>query len=479
MLSINLEQAQRHIEFLHGDADQPVCFQSFFDDKTGAVDTLKQPATFHAKLDDSEEYFNQVQAHNYGVYCTLNKTDGKGREEHNIIGYSTLFADFDDTEIPKLPLQPHMITQRDSTHSHCFWKVKGIVTDDQFKRYQKQLAIYLGSDEQTNDPSRVLRLAGTYNLKDPANPAMYKIKTDYAKLVGRDHAYSLEDINNKFALQGEDLARLDQWCDSRNSLDTGAGFNDDPIYHEQLAEFASRAEPAIEGSGTMTLIKVASFGYDHGVRLEECQQIMWEVYNPRCLPPWEEHEHKHFNQVIERAYKYANNAAGCKTAVGKFSALRAVDPLPEPVGGWEADAERGRLARQGIKKKEPALDCIIEEKDLIKNDTDLTDAEIQYKLGTMHLEVKSNGAILDMARMFILANYPNGNIIRTQKIFYEYNGKCYQPISDDGVKSKIMFYFSTIKEWKLAPSKITNIYATVEQMAHNEDVLFDSWLDVK
>ena len=481
MLSIDHEQAQRFIKLLHGNTEQPQCWQVFHDSKT-TVDALKKQETFHAKVEDCTEYFNQIQAHNYGVYVTLNKTDGTGREEHNIVGYRTIFADIDNMEMPKLPLQPHLITQRDSTHSHCFWFVKGIVTVDQFKRYQKQVAIKLGSDEQVIDPSRVVRVAGTYNLKDPANPAMYNIVQDYTQLVGRDHTYSLEEIDKAFALTGDDLARLDKWCNSRSSFDSGEGFNDDPRYHQQLVNLVSRAEPAIEGSGTMTLIKVAGYGYDLGVRLEECQSIMWEVYNPRCLPVWEEHEHRHFNQVIERAYKYANNAAGCKTTIGKFSALRAVEPLPEPTGGWEADAERGRLAMSGGKKTAPVVAAVDNPDDVtIEDCNEMDENQIKIQIGSMIAATNSNGAILDMARLFIMGNYPNGKLMRSQKQFYAYNGKCWEETSDENIKSQIMHWFakSPFDGWKLAPAKINNIYVTIEQIVHVEKLENETWLDGK
>ena len=265
MINIDLKQAQRFIQLLHGDASQPQCWQVFHDSKV-SVDALKQPTTFHAKLEDCVEYFNGVSNHNYGIYVTLNKTDGKGRNEENIVGYRTIFADIDNAVLPKFPIQPHLVTQRDSMHSHAYWFVKGLVTDDQFKRYQKQVAMFLGSDEQVIDPSRVVRVAGSYNMKNPANPMIYNIVQDYTQLVGRDHTYSLDEIDVAFALSGEKLAKLDQWTGSRNSLDTGEGFNDEPIYHDQLAALVNRAEPAVEGSGTFTLIKVAGYGYDLGVR---------------------------------------------------------------------------------------------------------------------------------------------------------------------------------------------------------------------
>ena len=478
MLSFDLNQAQRFIELLHGNSNQPVCWQVFHDSKS-TVDALKQPTTFHAKVDDCVEYINQIQAHNYGVYITLNKTDGKGREEHNIVGYRTIFADIDNMALPKLPIQPHLVTQRDELHSHCYWFVKGIVTDDQFKKYQKQVAMFLGSDEQVCDPSRVVRVAGTYNMKNPANPAMYNIVKDFTQLVGRDHTYSLDEIDNAFKLTGEKLAKLEQWSGSRNSLDTGEGFNDNPVYRDQLIKFLGRCEPAVEGSGTMTLIKVASFGYDKGIPLSECQEIMWEHYNPRCEPIWEEPEHRHFNSVVERAYKYANNAVGCRTCTAEFETLAPA--VIEPPCGW---AENAKLA---TKKREqaPAIPMILEPLPTVDtqdsnittvDDTERDNARLA-QLGGLIAQADDKSAPLDLARIFLLSEFPHGNLIRNQKVFYEFNGKYWEQISDDGIKSLVMHFFARVPKWKLAPSKINNIYITIEQLVHKEHLDFNTWMD--
>jgi len=112
----DLKQARQFIKLVHGDENKNVCWQVFHDSKT-TQDTLNKSETFHAPVDDCVDYFNAVQAHNYGVYVTLNKTDGKGREEENIVGYRVLFADLDNLAIPEFPIQPHMITQRDALHT--------------------------------------------------------------------------------------------------------------------------------------------------------------------------------------------------------------------------------------------------------------------------------------------------------------------------------------------------------------------------
>ena len=464
MSSFDINQARTFLKLLGGDAEKPYQWQSFHDSKT-SVDNYKKPETFFAKLDDCIEYFNGVNTQNYGIYVCLNKTDGKGREDHNITGYRLVFADVDNAELPTFPIQPHMITQRDALHSHAYWLVEGIVTSDQFKRLQKQTALYLNTDEQVCDPTRVVRVAGSYNMKNPATPAMYNIVSEVADKT----PYTLDQINAAFTLTGEKLTKLNQWCDSRNSLDSGHGFNEDPINRTLLISFLGRAEPAIYGSGSMTLIRVSSYGYDLGVPLSECQEIMWEHYDHRCIPSWHDTgEQRGFNDIVERAYKYANNVAGCRTCTGKFSALRAVEPLAEPTGGWEANAKLGKLKADNT----PTLAFVSEE--LVEPDGN-TDNEVLSTVDAAALmaQLTNKSPIWDMARVFIATKYPNGGLIRCDKIYYEFTGRYWKEIKDDAIRSNIVWFFA---QWKLPPSKISNILTSVEDAVYKKDLQNCTWL---
>ncbi len=347
MMSFDENQAQTFIKLLHGDTDANVCWQVFHD-SNNSVDAYKKPTTFHAKLNDSVGFFKAVQLYNYGIYCTLNKTDGNGRALENIRGYSFVFADFDNTVIGDLPLEPHLITQRDETHSHCYWRVKGMVTDEIFKRCQKRAAVYLGTDRQVFDPTRVVRLAGSYNCKDSTNPQMYNI----IKIDAEKAAYMLDEFETGFNLTGEKLIDFDQWAENKSALTEGEGYNDDPINRQRFKTWLEfQSEPAVKGNGrSYQVLRVASMARDLGIPLPEAQQMMWEHYNDRIQPPYTAQERiPKLYKYTERAYRYASNAIGCSTAAAKF--LRECGEVPEPTGGWE----HNKSLKKSVKKSEPAV----------------------------------------------------------------------------------------------------------------------------
>ena len=255
MSSMSMELARQHVKLITGDEDNFMHWQTFFDDDTG-VDNFNEPKHFIAPINDCREYFDYVQQQNYGVFFTVNKTDGKDRKIENIVGYRAIFADVDGDELPESPIKPTVITQRDSTHSHIYYRVEGVVTELQWKRLQKRIQLFFNSDPNVVDSARVMRLAGTYNLKDPANPAQYVIHSHDENAV-----YTQDDIEAAFPLSAEKITELEDWCESRNSLTTGEGFNDSPIYRQRLVKWLQRAEPAVEGqNGNATLLRVAGMG---------------------------------------------------------------------------------------------------------------------------------------------------------------------------------------------------------------------------
>lgn len=471
--NFDTKQAKSFIDFLHGSSSTPQCWQVFHDDKTpNKVDELKQPKTFFANLADCEEYFNDVNSYDYGIYVTLNKTDGQGREEKNIMGFRVLFADFDNMELPEFPIEPHMVTQRDELHSHAYWLVSGIVTGDQFERYQRQLSLYLDSDKQVFDTTRVVRVVGSYNMKNPALPAMYNIVEE----AGDKTPYTLPEIEEAFKLEGESLTKLEKSCSAGNALRTGEGFNENPRYRKQMIDWCGRAEPAILGSGSYTLIKVASMGFDLGIPLAECQEIMWEHYDPRCIPTWHEtNEQKDFNACVYRAYKGANNAVGCRTGIGKFSAYRAENPLKEPTGGWEANAKLGKKKAKRVVETVAMCDQENFDDDTYE-EVAVNNKIISQAQGAMiYASITNKSSVWDMAKAFVGVNYPDGGLVRSDKMFYEFNGRCWDTVKDEDVKSQLAYFYNK-GDFTLPPSKIVNIMSYINDLTQKKHLENSSWL---
>jgi hypothetical protein len=65
------------------------------------------------------------------------------------------------------------------------------------------------------------------------------------------------------------------------------------------------AKIAIEGQGGDALaFATAAAMKSYAISPEQAQELMWDVWNPRCSPPWKPSEIDHFNQKILNGYAY-------------------------------------------------------------------------------------------------------------------------------------------------------------------------------
>ncbi|MCF2909967.1 phage/plasmid primase, P4 family [Pseudoalteromonas sp. DL2-H2.2] len=423
---MDLSQVKQFIKLLTGSVDSIVTWQVFHDVKANRNEKLS--AWFNCDIANAADYLQQMQDLQCGVYVCVNETDGQGRSADNVTRVRACFADFDGDQEPQWPIAPTFVTKRDETHGHAYWLLSDLCDTETFTALQKQIAIHSNTDHQVVDPCRVLRVPGTLHLKDPSNPKQYVIT---AVNGGR---YEAEQIRVAFALNATQDAQLNTWLEAREGLQDGTGYDDAQRYLDKVTKWAAViAPPAVLGSGSKTLFSVAGYAHDHGVSYNSAANILWEHYNPRCQPPWEDHEKKEFYAIVERAYKYATSAPGCKTAVSMF---KAVGPVPEPVDGWAVNNE---LA--------PSLD-----EELITINVD----EVRKNLRSIQRLGRSQGEILlpqltmksahyDLALAFDGIRYDGCELIRCDKIFYQFNGKSWDVISDDVVKSEIQKFYAQFK----------------------------------
>jgi Primase C terminal 2 (PriCT-2)/Family of unknown function (DUF5906) len=110
---------------------------------------------------------------NYGVFVTINETDGSGdRKTKNIVRARTLVADADGPEameraeaiIAETGGEPSMRVPTSAGRCHYYYLSNDIPLD-QFAPLQKALAVRLGTDPAVCDLPRVMRLPGTLHLK--------------------------------------------------------------------------------------------------------------------------------------------------------------------------------------------------------------------------------------------------------------------------------------------------------------------------
>lgn len=98
-----------------------------------------------------------------------------------------------------------------------------------------------------------------------------------------------------------------------------------PVAFEQAREYlAHRAPPAIEGQGGHDqTYRVACMCRDFGLSEDATADLMWQVYNPRCVPPWDLAD---LATIVGNANRYGQNSAGSKSTALHFQGIS----LPEP-----------------------------------------------------------------------------------------------------------------------------------------------------
>ena len=407
MAIFNLNQVQQYITALTGDVDTVMTWQVFYDPKDGS-ERPDLATHFQARLKEVEPVLQRAETQLCGVYVCINPTSG-GRYAKDVTSIRAIFADFDGIEEPKYPIPPHLVTRRDATHGHAYWLVDDLDID-QYKYFQRRIATKLGTDPSVTDPSRVARVCGTAHLKVPTSPQMYSVceSRDIPK-------YTINQILDAFRLTEDQQTEYDKWVTSRESKQQGTGFEDDEFEVNRFVNFlVNKAEPAQEGigsGGTGTVIKVCSLAHDLGIQLETAKELAWEHYNPRCVPPWGEHERDQFEGAIGRAYLYARNKAGCRTTKAAFDGV-VVTPAPVK-DGLKITDNGDRLTKMKAKLNSPVMDA-----------------------KTSHYE---------LAQVFDGIVYEGTNLIRAQKVFYTFGGKSWTALDDEWIKSLVQKFYARLK----------------------------------
>ena len=117
-----------------------------------------------------------------GAFVTINETDLQGRKGANITRARALFADADGpdqvdrcADFIRARCLPSAIVQTRPDRAHFYWFSDDLRLED-FTPLQKALATILQTDATVTDLPRVMRLPGTYNLKDPSHPHFVRLQ---------------------------------------------------------------------------------------------------------------------------------------------------------------------------------------------------------------------------------------------------------------------------------------------------------------
>lgn len=127
-----------------------------------------------------------------------------------------------------------------------------------------------------------------------------------------------------------------------DEVGTGAYVNDAATQGRFLDYLTHTAQPSVQGkSGDLNAFKVACAGRDMALPPAVTWELMCEVWNPKCQPPWDAEELK---AKVINAYKYSQGAVGGSHPAADFGVLddkrpAAPSSLLADERAWDLDAQ--------------------------------------------------------------------------------------------------------------------------------------------
>lgn len=171
-LQLDFAQAERFLKILDPDRDEHL-FQSFDDNKD-----RRNAALAHTRLGPLERFkdeFVRAQNAGAGIFYTVNLTDGSGkRTKDNIARVRAVWQDDDQGFTGSFPLEPHVQVETSPGKYQRLWLVEG-VSFNQHAAVMKVMCDHYGCDPNAKDLARVLRLPGTFHLKDFKSPYLVRV----------------------------------------------------------------------------------------------------------------------------------------------------------------------------------------------------------------------------------------------------------------------------------------------------------------
>ena len=118
-----------------------------------------------------------------------------------------------------------------------------------------------------------------------------------------------------------------------------------------------RCKPAIEGQGGDNMAyKTAAMCKSYGLSPEKALELMWEHWNPRCVPPWVPDEIDHLETKVRNAYAYNTSPPGNLTPAYKAAKTREFfKPVEEilPSGRQRSRGKFRIVDRDGMEHIQP------------------------------------------------------------------------------------------------------------------------------
>ena len=164
---------------------------------------------FYGSESEAAEKAYELCVSGIDTYFGVNLRVGKAGKKENIKYLSAFHAELDYGEEGHRKSSPHKTKEDALTaiqnfslpptifiHSgggfHCYWVVSNPLKVEEhgiesLESINKSLTLALGGDSGTQDISRVLRVPGTYNFKNPNNPRLVSVVSNSGKRYSLDH----------------------------------------------------------------------------------------------------------------------------------------------------------------------------------------------------------------------------------------------------------------------------------------------------
>lgn len=166
------DQAASFVASIAG--DEPIDFRAIHDVRKD-IPAIPFRGTLQECWDSICYYNNQ----GYGIFAVINALDGNGHKLPNVSYIRAHYIDLDNMSARQNAERaaasqpaPAFAVESSPSKYHVYWPVQPYVGNDRFTSLQRKLVQFFDSDRPIIDPTRVMRLPGTWHLKDPSKPHM-------------------------------------------------------------------------------------------------------------------------------------------------------------------------------------------------------------------------------------------------------------------------------------------------------------------
>lgn len=115
----------------------------------------------------------------FGVFVSINETDGQGVENPNVTRARVQVVDLDNLDAQQqfanachMQPQPTFYVATSPGKFHIYWKIAPHNDLTRFTTVQRKLVTKFNGDPTIIDPARIMRLPGTYHMKVPTAPTL-------------------------------------------------------------------------------------------------------------------------------------------------------------------------------------------------------------------------------------------------------------------------------------------------------------------